>query len=390
MVAVVLADEIPGERTFGAIFHDEDGPGLGRGPPHRPADRPDRRRDPRGAPGRQGRRSGSRSNRCRPSSRSEPPSPPVSFLGPTRRIGRGDSAARPWRDPPRSTRASFGSAARSISTWSPRLPGRSRARMDRSSSSPRPRTPARSRASWPWSWAWHHCQVVCECRRMGGGFGGKESQAAHPAVMVALVAAKTGRSARIVYARDQDMRVTGKRHPYLARYRVGFDGRRDHHRAGDGPVLRRRLRLRPFARGDGTVDAPLGQRLLPPRRGRSGGRSAGPTFPPTPLSEASADPQGIAAIESVIEEVATILGLDPLDVRLRGTSTAVRAATSPRMARSSPASIPCPRWSRPWPGRRTTGAVARPWRPSMPRREPTSKGWPWSRSSSGSRSPGGR
>ena len=72
-------------------------------------------------------------------------------------------------------------------------------------------------------------QVVCICTRMGGGFGGKESQAAHPALLAALAALKTGRPARIVYARDLDMRVTGKRHPYLCRYQVGFtaDGRID-------------------------------------------------------------------------------------------------------------------------------------------------------------------
>ena len=62
-------------------------------------------------------------------------------------------------------------------------------------------------------------QVVCICTRMGGAFGGKESQAAHPALLAALVAHKTGRPARIVYPRDLDMRVTGKRHPYLSRYR---------------------------------------------------------------------------------------------------------------------------------------------------------------------------
>ena len=65
--------------------------------------------------------------------------------------------------------------------------------------------------------------VVCTCTRMGGGFGGKETQAAHPALLAALVAHKTGRPARIVYPRELDMRVTGKRHPYLSRYRVGFD-----------------------------------------------------------------------------------------------------------------------------------------------------------------------
>src|SRR5690606_28606878 len=66
-------------------------------------------------------------------------------------------------------------------------------------------------------------QVVCECKRMGGGFGGKETQASIPAVMVALVASKTGRAARVVYTKDDDMKVTGKRHQYRARYCVGFD-----------------------------------------------------------------------------------------------------------------------------------------------------------------------
>ena len=66
-------------------------------------------------------------------------------------------------------------------------------------------------------------QVVCLCKRMGGAFGGKETQAAIPALMVALVAQKTGRAARVVYNKDDDMCVTGKRHPYLVRWHVGFD-----------------------------------------------------------------------------------------------------------------------------------------------------------------------
>src|SRR5439155_25536512 len=65
-------------------------------------------------------------------------------------------------------------------------------------------------------------QVVCLCQRIGGGFGGKESQAAHPAMLAALVAFKTGRPARLVYSKDLDMQATGKRHPFQARYRVAF------------------------------------------------------------------------------------------------------------------------------------------------------------------------
>jgi xanthine dehydrogenase molybdopterin-binding subunit B len=65
--------------------------------------------------------------------------------------------------------------------------------------------------------------VVIECPRMGGGFGGKETQAAVPAALAALAATKTGRKVRVRFNRDQDMMITGKRHPFLGRFRVGFD-----------------------------------------------------------------------------------------------------------------------------------------------------------------------
>lgn len=66
-------------------------------------------------------------------------------------------------------------------------------------------------------------RVVCRCLRMGGGFGGKETQANHFAAVAALAACRTGRPVRIKLPRRLDMQLTGKRHPFLARYRVGFD-----------------------------------------------------------------------------------------------------------------------------------------------------------------------
>ena len=66
-------------------------------------------------------------------------------------------------------------------------------------------------------------QVVCVCKRMGGGFGGKETQASLPAVMAAVVAHRTGRAARVVYRREDDMASTGKRHAYRTAWEVGFD-----------------------------------------------------------------------------------------------------------------------------------------------------------------------
>jgi xanthine dehydrogenase large subunit len=65
--------------------------------------------------------------------------------------------------------------------------------------------------------------VTVEVRRMGGAFGGKESQATGVAAIAALLAWKTGRPVKLRLPRDDDMRATGKRHPFLVRYEVGFD-----------------------------------------------------------------------------------------------------------------------------------------------------------------------
>jgi xanthine dehydrogenase large subunit len=68
-----------------------------------------------------------------------------------------------------------------------------------------------------------YSQVVCVVKRMGGGFGGKESQAAHFAAMAGLVAYKLNRPARLALTKDDDMMMTGKRHPFKNFYEVGFD-----------------------------------------------------------------------------------------------------------------------------------------------------------------------
>jgi xanthine dehydrogenase large subunit len=76
--------------------------------------------------------------------------------------------------------------------------------------------------------------VRVEVRRMGGGFGGKESQGNAPAVACALAARMTGRPCKMRYDRDDDMMITGKRHDLRILYRAGFDA--DGRRGWSSPI----------------------------------------------------------------------------------------------------------------------------------------------------------
>ncbi|MEK9137311.1 MAG: molybdopterin cofactor-binding domain-containing protein, partial [Bacteroidota bacterium] len=66
-------------------------------------------------------------------------------------------------------------------------------------------------------------EVVVEVRRMGGAFGGKETQANHTACWTTLLSWATKRPVKIRLFRDDDMKITGKRHRFLSKYEVGFD-----------------------------------------------------------------------------------------------------------------------------------------------------------------------
>lgn len=66
-------------------------------------------------------------------------------------------------------------------------------------------------------------EIEVECRRMGGAFGGKETSGNHVAAWSALLAVKAGRPVKIRLFRDIDQKITGKRHPYLYKFKVGYD-----------------------------------------------------------------------------------------------------------------------------------------------------------------------
>jgi xanthine dehydrogenase large subunit len=158
-------------------------------------------------------------------------------------------------------------------------------------------------------------QIVVVIKRMGGGFGGKESQATHPAGMAALVALKTKRPARIIYTKDDDMKFTGKRHPFQNNYEVAFDD--------SGRVLALKAHL--YADGGAACDlspAVLGRALTHIDNAyyienvEVVGQICRTNYPPTTAFRGFGGPQGVATIENIMQDVAAYLKKDPLDVRL--------------------------------------------------------------------------
>ena len=157
--------------------------------------------------------------------------------------------------------------------------------------------------------------VQVKVRRMGGGFGGKESQCNAPAVACAVVASATGRPCRMRYDRDDDMLITGKRHEFRIDYEVGFDddGRIlgiifDHYvRCGWSQDLSLAVADRAMLHADNTYL--LENARITSYRLRTNTVSA-------TAFRGFGGPQGIVGIEHVIERISRALGRDPLDVRM--------------------------------------------------------------------------
>jgi len=158
--------------------------------------------------------------------------------------------------------------------------------------------------------------VVTEVRRMGGGFGGKETQAAIVACVAALLARRTGRPVKLRLDRDDDMILTGKRHDFLIDYDVGFaaDGRITGveftlaSRCGMSPDLSGSINDRAMFHADNCYFLEhvtiISHRCKTHTVSNTAFRGFG-------------GPQGMMAIEYVMDEIARHLGLDPLAVRRR-------------------------------------------------------------------------
>src|SRR6185369_13634941 len=156
--------------------------------------------------------------------------------------------------------------------------------------------------------------VAVQCRRMGGGFGGKESQAALIAAAAAVIARKTGRPTKLRLDRDADMIITGKRHDFVADFDVGFDDR--------GRILALTVMLASRCGYSADLSAAVNGRALTHVDNAYflehveviSHRCKTHTVSNTSF-RGFGGPQAMVVIEQVIDDIARALSLDPLDVR---------------------------------------------------------------------------
>ncbi|MEH6717620.1 MAG: xanthine dehydrogenase molybdopterin binding subunit [Aurantimonas endophytica] len=170
--------------------------------------------------------------------------------------------------------------------------------------------------------------VTVEVRRMGGGFGGKESQPALFAAVAALAAVKTGRPAKCRLDRDDDMVMTGKRHEMRIDYDVGF--------AADGAILAADMRHLVRCGYSKDLSGAIADRAmfhadnayrLPAARIHSR-RLKTHTVSNTAF-RGFGGPQGMVGIERAMDRIAFATGLDPLDVRRRNFYPADGSGVTP-------------------------------------------------------------
>ncbi|MDZ4192990.1 MAG: xanthine dehydrogenase molybdopterin binding subunit [Pseudomonas sp.] len=157
-------------------------------------------------------------------------------------------------------------------------------------------------------------KIVIDMRRMGGGFGGKETQAAGPACLCAVIAHLTGRPTKMRLPRVEDMSMTGKRHPFYVEYDVGFDDDGLLHgiemdlagNCGYSPDLSGSIVDRAMFHSDNAYF--LGNATINGHRCKTNTAS-------NTAYRGFGGPQGMVAIEEVMDAVARSLGKDPLEVR---------------------------------------------------------------------------
>ena len=157
--------------------------------------------------------------------------------------------------------------------------------------------------------------ITVEVRRMGGGFGGKETQSVQWAAMAALTALKTRRPSKIRLDRDDDMIMTGKRHDFEIAWALGFDDEGRLHgaafdfaaRCGHSADLSHAINDRAMFHADNAYALQSAEIVSHRLRTHTVSNTAFRGF---------GGPQGMMAIERALDAAALALGKDPLDVRL--------------------------------------------------------------------------
>jgi len=159
-------------------------------------------------------------------------------------------------------------------------------------------------------------RLVVSVPRMGGAFGGKESQATHFAALAALAATRLGRPVKVWLSRELDMQMTGKRHPFWSRYRAGFDAHG------------RLLAFEVFTYADGGWSVDLSPAILDralfhlanayyiPNL-RFEGRVVRTHTASNTAFRGFGGPQGMLVIEDAMSRAAERLGIDPAELRRR-------------------------------------------------------------------------
>lgn len=156
--------------------------------------------------------------------------------------------------------------------------------------------------------------VLVECRRMGGGFGGKESQSALWACAAAVAAVRLRRPIKLRADRDDDMIVTGKRHCFAYDYEIGYDD--------DGRILAAKIDMVSRAGFSADLSGPVATRAvchfdnayylsdveIHAMCGKTNTQS-------NTAFRGFGGPQGAIAIEYIVDEIARNLGRDALEVR---------------------------------------------------------------------------
>ena len=157
-------------------------------------------------------------------------------------------------------------------------------------------------------------EIEVECRRMGGAFGGKETQANHLAAWASLLSVKTGRPIKIRLFRDVDQKITGKRHPYLYKYKVGFDDNgkiisadiKHFLNGGYATDLTMAILERGMLHAENSYFIPNMKIIAKPMK---------TNLPSNVAFRGFGAPQGMYCMEFIIERIASYLNVDAIEIR---------------------------------------------------------------------------